>query len=211
MYYRFRQNNTGGFFEEKPPIASTMFIEADSQQDAIVRGQDIGLYWNGVEAGVDCECCGDRWDESPEEAQPIIDSEHILPTVESIAQYEADQCGCTASIVNKNDSVLLFIPDEEECKYTTLELCKESSDRPEDVKEVSDSEKPSFELPEGHVLVKDLKDGEGGELVTTEESLNGQAIFKKEDGIYVFHNKDFRKVPDASFRYWSGVSVKVNS
>lgn len=211
MFYKFRQNNTSGFFEEKPPLSSSVFIESDSENDAIERAQKIGLYWDGAKNKVDCECCGDRWKAEPEVANPIIDEENILPTVESIAQYEADEFGCTTSMIFKSDDVRIFIPDEETCKYTTLEICANSDKDATEIEEVPDSQKPKFNVPEGHVLVKDLKEGEGGELVTSEASLNGQAIFKRDGEIFVFHNTDFRKVPAASFRYWEDVCVSIDS
>ena len=41
MFYTYRQNNSYGVFDEK--------------------AENIGLYFDGVEKGRDCPCCGDRW------------------------------------------------------------------------------------------------------------------------------------------------------
>lgn len=57
-YFTFRQNNSGGSFI-KP--AHNVVIEADSADDANHRAEAIGLYFDGCDDGMDCECCGDRW------------------------------------------------------------------------------------------------------------------------------------------------------
>lgn len=62
MFYQFRQNNSGGFFKTDSQITIFMIIEADNANDANNRAIDLGIYFNGVARGNDCECCGDRWD-----------------------------------------------------------------------------------------------------------------------------------------------------
>ena len=57
-FYTFDQNNSGGGFG-KPAIH--VIIEALNYEDANSRAEDIGLYFDGVASGNDCECCGDRW------------------------------------------------------------------------------------------------------------------------------------------------------
>lgn len=63
MFYDFRQNNTGGNFvvDGARGISVNVIIEADSYSEAVERAEWIGLYWDGVESGSDCPCCGDRW------------------------------------------------------------------------------------------------------------------------------------------------------
>lgn len=63
MFYTFIQNNSGGSFDsnEKRGIAPKVIIEAASQSEAMERAEGIGLYFDGVDAGTDCPCCGDRW------------------------------------------------------------------------------------------------------------------------------------------------------
>ena len=34
--------------------------------EANTKACDIGIYFDGVANGADCECCGDRWRESDE-------------------------------------------------------------------------------------------------------------------------------------------------
>lgn len=62
MFYTFRQNNSFGTFEydETRGIAVNVIVEANSAEDANVRAEAIGLYFDG--AG-DCPCCGNRWHE----------------------------------------------------------------------------------------------------------------------------------------------------
>jgi hypothetical protein len=59
-FYDFRQNNSGGEFDFDKKLGITHFVivEADSEEDAIKRAEDIGLYFNGIG---DCSCCGNRW------------------------------------------------------------------------------------------------------------------------------------------------------
>lgn len=62
-YYKFRQNNSGGRFniDESLGIGPDVWIEADSPDEANEYAQTIGIYFNGVEKWMDCDCCGDRW------------------------------------------------------------------------------------------------------------------------------------------------------
>lgn len=58
-FFQFRQNNSGGGFDSP---AINVIIEARDWQDANHLAEDkYGLYFNGVAAGIDCSCCGDRW------------------------------------------------------------------------------------------------------------------------------------------------------
>lgn len=58
MFYEFRQNNSGGFWREP---GMSVIIEANSSEEANVIAETKGLYFNGCEEGLDCDCCGDRW------------------------------------------------------------------------------------------------------------------------------------------------------
>lgn len=66
MFYLFDQNNSGGVFQVDDRVCHRLFIEADSEEEAIGKAEDLGCYWGGVAKGIDCPCCGDRWDESPD-------------------------------------------------------------------------------------------------------------------------------------------------
>lgn len=62
-FYAYRQNNSGGGFDfnEAVGITTNVIIEADDARHANYLAERIGLYFDGVETGRDCDCCGDRW------------------------------------------------------------------------------------------------------------------------------------------------------
>jgi hypothetical protein len=58
-FYEFSQSNPGGSYDESMP--STFYIQADSCESADAIAEQHGVYFDGVAAGIDCECCNDRW------------------------------------------------------------------------------------------------------------------------------------------------------
>jgi len=62
-WYRYSQNNSGGRMDIDPAIGigEAVFVEAIDSYHANSRAERIGLYFDGVEDGQDCGCCGDRW------------------------------------------------------------------------------------------------------------------------------------------------------
>jgi len=75
MFYKFRQNNSGGFF--KGP-AVNVFIEANNQDEAVALApvRTDGAVYFGCGDGCGCSCCGDRWsayvDEETEQPELIV-------------------------------------------------------------------------------------------------------------------------------------------
>jgi len=63
MFYTYQQNNSGGSFDINPDQGISVFVvvEADHAAEANRRAIGIGLYFDGVYRGIDCECCGNRW------------------------------------------------------------------------------------------------------------------------------------------------------
>lgn len=63
FFYCYRQNNSGGCFDldDNRGIGETVWIEATSPEHANQRAEFIGIYFDGVNKGEDCDCCGDRW------------------------------------------------------------------------------------------------------------------------------------------------------
>lgn len=61
--YTYRQNNSGGSFHIDPSrgIGVHVYIEAIDANHANDIAENIGIYFNGVHDGMDCQCCGDRW------------------------------------------------------------------------------------------------------------------------------------------------------
>lgn len=76
-FYHFRQNNSGGALDINPTkgIGPQIWIEADSPSEANDTAKKIGIYFDGVDAHIDCPCCGDRWypaGEHDREDSPLI-------------------------------------------------------------------------------------------------------------------------------------------
>lgn len=67
MFYTYIQNNSGGSFEVNEDIKQYVIIEADSAEEANDKAEDLGIYFDGVEKGFDCPCCGNRWHKCDEE------------------------------------------------------------------------------------------------------------------------------------------------
>lgn len=61
-FYEFSQNNSGGSFHVDDKVCHRLFIEADNKCGAVDKAEELGCYWDGVSKGIDCPCCGDRWD-----------------------------------------------------------------------------------------------------------------------------------------------------
>jgi hypothetical protein len=60
-FYEFTQNNTGGSFVTDFQVCHRLLIEANSAEEANIKAESMGVYFNGVDEGYDCPCCGDRW------------------------------------------------------------------------------------------------------------------------------------------------------
>lgn len=77
MYYEFRQNNSGGSFIIDDKLDVTVWIEAETSSEAEKKALSIGIYFDGIESGRDCPCCGDRWS-SPWYRDPKESVEEIM-------------------------------------------------------------------------------------------------------------------------------------
>lgn len=96
MFYRYTQINVGGF-HVGPQV---MIVEAATPEEAEALAVGAGVYFDGVVAGRDCECCGDRWtrytDEftTREEAVATIDAsrtpEEDSPVYQVVAAAKAE-------------------------------------------------------------------------------------------------------------------------
>ena len=95
MFFEFDQNNSYGKFDVDDKVCHRLFIEAESEADAICIAEQLGCYWDGVNSGIDCPCCGDRWYATPE----IVDYKNwggkTFDNIEEFAQYLADEYGWT--------------------------------------------------------------------------------------------------------------------
>ena len=87
MFYKYSQNNSGGGFYADERVQPRVFIEADSESEAETIADSLGIYFDGVEKGHDCECCGDRWSNYSDEVKPedleelLMDTEYGYDTV----------------------------------------------------------------------------------------------------------------------------------
>jgi hypothetical protein len=59
-FYNFHQSNPGGYILEDMP--TELYIQAHSEEAANAIAETYGVYFDGAVDGVDCECCGNRWD-----------------------------------------------------------------------------------------------------------------------------------------------------
>lgn len=62
-WFDYRQNNSGGgfYFDLDAGVSVNVLIEADSAREADSKAESIGIYFDGCDTGMDCDCCGDRW------------------------------------------------------------------------------------------------------------------------------------------------------
>ena len=60
-WFTFHQNNSGGKFVVDDTVDVNVIIQANYADEANELAQRVGIYFNGVADGYDCECCGDRW------------------------------------------------------------------------------------------------------------------------------------------------------
>lgn len=58
MYFHYAQSNSGGEFHGP---AHHVIVEAATPEEADRIAQKHGVYFDGVDSGTDCACCGDRW------------------------------------------------------------------------------------------------------------------------------------------------------
>jgi len=96
-FFEFSQNNSGGSFEVNDKLCYRLFIEADSRKDAIYMAEEMGVYFNGVDDGIDCPCCGNRWYTPDDIKFPLKYSEKKeFHNIEEYAQHLADHYGWTS-------------------------------------------------------------------------------------------------------------------
>ena len=60
-WFEFRQNNSGGSFVYDENVGKSVFVQARNAREANDIAERAGVYFDGVDAGWDCSCCGDRW------------------------------------------------------------------------------------------------------------------------------------------------------
>lgn len=84
--YRFLQNNSGGWLSDDMP--HVLYVEAETSDAANDRAVAAGVYFDGVDMGMDCECCGDRWYRVHREDECV----DVQTWYESVAILRAGAC-----------------------------------------------------------------------------------------------------------------------
>lgn len=92
-FFGFNQNNSGGSFDVDENVCEYVIIEAKSVEQANNRAEEIGIYFDGCSKGLDCSCCGDRWNEAYDEEdgkeEPMI---YNTPVKEAKSSCFRDGC-----------------------------------------------------------------------------------------------------------------------
>lgn len=96
-FYSYNQNNSGGSFDVDDKVCHRIFIEAFNEAEADFKAEELGVYFNGVEDGRDCPCCGERWGGGYAVEFPLdYDGRGtVFSDVVEYAQYLADEYGWT--------------------------------------------------------------------------------------------------------------------
>lgn len=118
-WYEFSQNNSGGSFITNKKVCHRVYIEAADADEANSKAETLGIYFNGIESGEDCPCCGDRWYPAEGEGDKFPYSytkELVFNTPEEYMQYLANTYGW-----NMKPEARLYYNDGR-----VLEICKEN-------------------------------------------------------------------------------------
>ena len=95
-FFEYSQNNSGGSFKISESVTTHVVIEAHDADHANRIAEEIGIYFDGCDKGMDCSCCGDRWsqkgvwrDSKPDYASLAeVDAAFSLPQKESWANKD---------------------------------------------------------------------------------------------------------------------------
>lgn len=75
-------------------IGVVVWVEALTFEAANERARGIGIYFNGIDSGQDCPCCGDRWSEPWDgdemKAVPEIDEKYDFGWHDTVYVHHAD-------------------------------------------------------------------------------------------------------------------------
>lgn len=87
MFFTYAQNNSYGAFDVDDNVKHYVIIEANSAKEADKKAESIGLYFDGVEKGRDCPCCGDRWSKADDPDFGINGTEKPEIWGQSVSEY----------------------------------------------------------------------------------------------------------------------------
>ena len=62
-FFHFLQNNSGGkfIFDATRGLSVHVIVEGSDIDEVNFRANEIGIYFDGCDDGIDSDCCGDRW------------------------------------------------------------------------------------------------------------------------------------------------------
>lgn len=72
--YKFRQNNSGGSYDIGSKVATTVFIEATSAEQANELAVNKTDIYFDEDYYRDCECCGTRWSRAEDKWDEVDES-----------------------------------------------------------------------------------------------------------------------------------------
>lgn len=75
-HFEYSQNNSGGKWATGMP--QVLVVEAATVEEADAIAISKGVYFDGVEKGLDCGCCGDRWYKGVELSFPMDWSKDLI-------------------------------------------------------------------------------------------------------------------------------------
>lgn len=88
MIYTYRQNNSGGYYTQ--PAKNIIVKNARDGEHACEIAMAAGMYLQGVAAGSDCSCCGDRWYPMANEYETMEDALLFITSPERLRDSAAD-------------------------------------------------------------------------------------------------------------------------
>jgi hypothetical protein len=111
-FYEFSQNNTGGSFVTNSQVCHRLLIEAASEAEAELKAESMGVYFNGVDEGMDCPCCGDRWYSGHEVSFPRSYGSMTEKEAASVAEkYGASVAASKGGWKDRNWDVVFATPE----------------------------------------------------------------------------------------------------
>lgn len=90
LYYVMRQYPNRGDYDINANVASIVVIQTHDPLKANFIALSKGIYFDGIEKGIDCSCCDDRWKpfhtNSKGHNMPMVEHTHLLTYLEEWVQ-----------------------------------------------------------------------------------------------------------------------------
>jgi len=118
-FFEFNQNNSGGGFDTDDKVCHRVIIEAKDSDEASDIAEGLGIYFNGCESGMDCECCGDRWYRPWEELNLNYGSFTIDEAERIVNEYSGTVVDVPSIRMDKTRRNVLFDSVESYAQYVS--------------------------------------------------------------------------------------------